>query len=103
MEGTAQSEWHGNPLHHTVRCLKRCLVDVIVKNSNLPKARCHVEMSLKFCVLHLIECIFMCNVVKATVVNAHTKRAIHQLYAQKELASRTHCDSVELSQPPLRL
>jgi hypothetical protein len=41
------------------------------------------------------------NFIKATVVNAHSKRAISFPH-KKELASRTYFDSGELSQPSLR-
>jgi hypothetical protein len=35
----AQSEWNGDPLHQTAKCMKRCLMDVIFTNSNLREAK----------------------------------------------------------------
>jgi hypothetical protein len=68
-------------------CLKRRLVDVFVTHSNLPEARGEVEVGVTVRVLKLIErvvvntrkwvSIFTRNLVKATVVNAQTERAIN--------------------------
>jgi hypothetical protein len=93
----AQSEWHGNTLHYTIMCLKRSFVDVLVTYSNLPEAIREVDMGVKFRVLQPIEGfvhmrkwvgVLTRNFVKATVVNAQSKRAIgltHKKFGEPNL------------------
>jgi hypothetical protein len=70
---------NGMAVYHSVVCVKRCLVEVLLTGSNLPKVRRQVEMGVKDCVLHLAKCVihtrkwvsFLArNGIKATVANA---------------------------------